>query len=63
MAEEIEILISEDGREMKVVAHDFHGQGCEALVRAFECGTVTESGPTSDYFRQHTQKHTLRQSR
>ena len=63
MAEEIEILISEDGSEMKVAAHNFQGNGCEALVRAFEYGAVTESRPTSDYFRQHTQKHSLRQGR
>ena len=57
-SQEIEILISEDGHEMKVLAHNFAGNGCEALVRAFEAGTVTESGPTEDYFRQ-TQSNSL----
>lgn len=63
MAQEIEILISEDGREMKVTAHNFQGKGCEALVRAFQCGTVTESGPTAEYFQPQTQKNALRQNR
>jgi len=58
---EIEVLISEDGLEMKVIAHNFQGNGCEALVRAFQSGTITASSPTSDFFKQQTLKNTLRQ--
>ena len=60
--QEIEILLAEDGSEMKVVAHNFQGKGCEALVRAFQSGTVTASGPTADFFKQQTQKTRVRQS-
>ena len=60
MAQEIEILISEDGREMKVTAHNFQGQGCEAVVRAFQCGTVSQSGPTAEYFLQRPQTRIIK---
>jgi hypothetical protein len=46
---------------MKVVAHNFQGKGCEALVRAFQSGNVTASGPTADFFKQQTQKTKVRQ--
>lgn len=58
---ELEILISEDGETMHVVAHNFHGKGCEALVNAFRCGNVIEASPTSEYFQQDDQQKKLQQ--
>lgn len=55
----LEILISADGERMIVTAHNFHGKGCEAAVRAFSGGgEVLESGPTRDYYqREEQEKH------
>ena len=61
--QEIEILISEDGDEMEVHAHHFHGKGCKALVEAFQCGEVLQAGPTSDFHKPEVEKKKLTQGR
>lgn len=58
---ELEILISEDGETMHVIAHNFHGKGCEAVVNAFQFGKVVQSAPTSEYFQRDDQHNTLEQ--
>lgn len=60
---ELEILISEDGETMHVIAHNFHGRGCEAVVNAFRFGKVVESSPTSEYFQREDEKNELKQGR
>lgn len=56
---EIEILISQDGETMEVIAHGFQGKGCEALVNAFKFGEVTASGPTEEYYQQEEKQRKL----
>jgi hypothetical protein len=58
---ELEILISEDGETMHVIAHNFQGKGCEAVVNAFRFGNVVESSPTSEYFQREDQHNILKQ--
>jgi hypothetical protein len=58
---ELEILISEDGDTMHVIAHGFQGKGCEAVVNAFRFGKVVESSPTSEYFQREDQQNELKQ--
>ena len=50
----LEILLSEDGTEMQVTAHNFQGKGCEAVVGAMQLGNVVEAAPTAEYFQQAT---------
>jgi hypothetical protein len=61
--EEIEILISEDGDDMQVRAHNFHGNGCKALVEAFQFGKVTKAGPTGDYHKSQSAQKPIPQKR
>ena len=58
---ELEILISEDGETMHVIAHNFQGRGCKAVVDAFRFGKVVESSPTSEYFQREDQQNELKQ--
>lgn len=57
----LEILISEEGNEMRVIAHNFQGKGCEAVVREFASGTTIEAGPTAEYFQTTEHAQTLKQ--
>ena len=49
-AKKIEILISEDGSSMQVVARNFHGRGCQEVAEAMQMGTVVELAPTAEYY-------------
>jgi hypothetical protein len=59
----IEFLISENGEEMHVIAHNFNGRGCEEVADAFRLGNVVECSPTAEYYQSdnqhdlHTQDH------
>ena len=48
----LEILVSEDGQEMHVIAHNFNGRGCEQVADAFRLGDVVEFSPTAEYSQQ-----------
>lgn len=47
---QIEILISEDGSNMQVLAHNFHGRGCQEVAEALQTGTMVELLPTAEYY-------------
>jgi hypothetical protein len=51
----IEFLISENGEEMHVIAHNFNGRGCEEVAAALRLGNVVECSPTADYYQSDDQ--------
>ena len=47
----VTVTIAPDGRSMKVEADNFHGQGCGAIMEAFNSmGTVTHEEHKPEYY-------------
>ena len=57
----IEILISENGDQMQVIAHNFQGQGCQAVADAFRFGNVVECAPTAEFYETSDQNNSQTQ--